>query len=463
MSDVSAASLIGESGNQSDSALVQWMFSPAVLSAFLATVVGMTFFISEHSLTLSKNIGDSFVAEIEDQEAWVDGGNKVRQISFLSCAVIGVVSLVFGTVGRFRVNMPILLVAAYVLWAGASASWSIDPGTTLRRYILVLCCVVGCLGFSRFLRVADAVQAAMYVSVAYLVVGIGAEIVCGAFRPLAGGYRFAGTVHPNIQAANLAIGCIAAYTMAKIKPDSRTLYYGIFSVVFLFLVLTKCRSATGAVPVTLGVIWLVAQPIRNIVMGGICGTWVLSTIVLICIVTDFNPIAANQDVLLLGRAEETGSSLTGRLPLWEDLLGYLSRSPMKGFGFGAFWTPKHIYEIKVSQEWVISEAHSSYLDTALQLGVIGVVLFVAVEICTFLHAAFLSRVTQDPAYLFLVGGVFFCVMRGFTESGLTGASPVTAFLLVALTAHSWNGNRTRTAVRDTPNNDLNQVAGEGVV
>jgi len=136
---------------------------------------------------------------------------------------------------------------------------------------------------------------------------------------------------------------------------------------------------------------------------------------------------------------------------------------MKGFGFGAFWTPKHIYEIKVSQEWVISEAHSSYLDTALQLGVIGVVLFVAVEICTFLHAAFLSRVTQDPAYLFLVGGVFFCVMRGFTESGLTGASPVTAFLLVALTAHSWNGNRTRTAVRDTPNNDLNQVAGEGVV
>ena len=134
MSDVSASSLIGESGNQSDSALLQWMFSPVVLSVTLAVMVGMTFFISEHSLTLSKHFGDSFVAEIEDQESWADGGNKMRQISFLSCAVVGVLSLLFGTAGKFRVNAPILLVAAYVLWAGASASWSIDPGTTCLLY-----------------------------------------------------------------------------------------------------------------------------------------------------------------------------------------------------------------------------------------------------------------------------------------------------------------------------------------
>ena len=463
MSDVSSSSLIRDTENQSDSALIQWLFSPLVLSVFLAIMIGGTFFISEHGIALSKNLRDNFVAEIEDQESWSDGGNKLRQISFLSCACVGALSLIFGRAGRFRVNLPILLVAAYILWAGASATWSIDPGTTVRRYALVLCCCISCLGFSRFLSVGDTVLAALFVSVAFLVVGVGAEIVCGTFRPLASGYRFSGTVHPNIQAANLAIGCIAAYTMTRVKPESRTMYYSIFSLVFLFLVLTKCRSATGAVPVTLGVIWLVAQPIRNIVMGVTCGAWVLSTVVMICIVTDVNPITANQDVLLLGRAEETGSSLTGRLPLWEDLFVYLSRSPMTGFGFGAFWTPKHIYEIAISQEWVISEAHSSYLDTALQLGAIGVALFAAIEVCTFLYAAFLSRVTQDPAYLFLVGGVFFCMVRGFTESGLTGASTLNGFLLVALTAHSWNGNRTRTAVRDTPNNDLNQVAGEGVV
>jgi len=458
MSDISTSRLIGDTGNQSGSALIQWMFSPVVLSVFLAFMIGTTFFISEHSLVMSKNLSENFVAEIEDQESWADGGNKFRQISFLSCAAVGALSLIFGRAGNFRVNLPVLLVIAYILWAGASATWSLDRGTTVRRYILVLCCCIGCLGFSRFLSVKDAVFAAMLVSVGYLVIGIGAEIVCGTFAPHTGQYRFSGTVHPNIQAATLATGCIAAYSMARIKPNARTIYYGIFGFLFLFLVLTKCRSATGAVPVALGIIWFVAQPTRNIAIITVAGFWLLSSIVLLCIVTDFNPITANSDVLLLGRAEETGSSLTGRLPLWEDLLEYLSRSPVKGFGFGAFWTPRHIYEIAVSQEWVISEAHSSYLDTALQLGVIGAALFAAIIVSTFLYAAILSRVTKDPAYLFLVGGVFFCLMRGFTESGLTGASPVTAFFFMALAAHSWNGSSVSPDAKHNHNHQLNQTA-----
>ena len=458
MSDINASSAVHNYRSHTQTSLNQWLRSPLALSIFLAAMIGVTFFISEHQLDISKNIGDNFVEDIEQQESWSEGGNKLRQISFLGCACIGALSLVFGRTGNFRFNPPVILIAVYVLWAGASATWSIEPDTTTRRYALVVCCVIGCLGFSRFLSVSDAVLAALIVSVGYLIVGVGAEILHGSFRPHTGEYRFAGTVHPNIQAASLAIGCVAAYTMARIKPDFRVTFYGLFCLLFLFLVLTKCRSATGAVPLTLGVIWFVAQPIRNIVLASLAGIWLLSSIIFLCIVSDFNPITANQDVLLLGRAEETGSSLTGRLPLWEDLSVYLSQNPIKGYGFGAFWTPKHIYEIAVSQQWVISEAHSSYLDTALQLGIIGMVLFAAIGIGTFLFAAFLSRVTQDPAYLFLVGGVFFCLVRGFTESGLTGASPVTAFLFMALAAHSWNGSRASTDSEHNRNDQLNQIA-----
>ena len=448
MNDLNPAVALGNA-SEGRSAL-SGLTSPLALSIFLAFVTGMTFFTSEHIIDISKNIGENFVEEIEDQEAWSEGGNKFRQISFLGCACIGALSLLLGRTGTFRPNVPVFLIAVYVLWMGASTTWSIEPGTTMRRYVLVICCVIGCFGFARFLRVRDAVLAAVFVSVGYLLVGVGAEIFYGAFRPHVGDYRFAGTVHPNIQAACLAIGCIAAYTMAKIEPGSKTTYYGIFCLLFLFLVLTKCRSATGAVPVALGIIWFASQPMRNIVVGSLIGFCALSTIVFVCIVSDYNPVTANQEVLLLGRGEETGSSLTGRLPLWEDLLGFIARSPMKGYGFGAFWTPKHIYEIAVSQEWVISEAHSSYLDTALQLGIIGAVLMAAIVIGTFVYSAYLFRVTQEPAYLFLVGGVFFCLMRGLTESGLTGASQVTAFLFVALAAHSWNGERKSTDTRHNP-------------
>ena len=460
MSDANFTATLGndnasERGKQT---IFSRLTSPLAKSIFLASVIGMTFFISEHSVDMSKHGQDNFVEEIEDQEAWADGGNKFRQFSFLGCACIGVVSLLIGRTGSFRLNLPVLLIAIYVLWAGASTTWSIDPGTTMRRYALVLCCVIGCFGYARFLKVEDAVLAALLVSVGYLLLGIGAEIFYGAFRPHLGDYRFAGTIHPNIQAASLAMGCIAAYTMARIKPDFKVAFYAAFGLLFLFLVLTKCRSATGAVPVALGMIWFASQPIRNILIGIMVGFWMVSTIVLVCIVSDFNPIAANQEVLLMGRGEETGTSLTGRLPLWEDLLGFVVRSPLKGYGFGAFWTPKHIYEIAASQEWVISEAHSTYLDTTLQLGIIGAVLLTAIEICTFLYASFLSRVTQQPAYLFLVGGIFFCILRGLTESGLTGASPVTAFLFVALAAHSWNGNRASTDPQYRPTDHLKQTA-----
>ena len=67
MSDISTSALIGDTGDQSNSALIQWMFSPVVLSTFLAFMIGTTFFISEHSLVMSKNLSENFVAEIEDQ------------------------------------------------------------------------------------------------------------------------------------------------------------------------------------------------------------------------------------------------------------------------------------------------------------------------------------------------------------------------------------------------------------
>ena len=157
-------------------------------------------------------------------------------------------------------------------------------------------------------------------------------------------------------------------------------------------------------------------------------------------VSGFDPIAEYQEVLLMGRGEETGSSLTGRLPLWQDLSEYISRRPWQGHGYRAFWNPRHIYEIAVSQQWVISEAHSTYMDATLQLGIIGCTLLVLTEFCTLFFAAILFRITKQPGYLFLVGGVVFCLARGSTESGLSDPNAPTAFLFLAVAAHSWNGH-----------------------
>lgn len=435
MPEASSANPTSDAKNSLSTA-PSWLTPQLGFAVFAAAVVAIVFF-SEHDPGMSKL--ENFVAPIEDQESWAAGGNKTRQIGFLSCAAIGSISLLFGTTGRFRLNLPVALIAVYILWAGASAQWSIDSGTTLRRFAVVLCCVIGCFGYSRFLRVQDVVLAAMLVSLAYLILGIGVELLYGTFRPYLGDYRFAGTLHPNMQAANVAMGSIAAWVMAKIRPRWKVLFYGIFCFLFLFLIMTKCRSATGAVPVALGVAWLASQSSRNIVIGALVSFWLFAMFGLFCMASGFDPIAEYQEVLLMGRGEETGSSLTGRLPLWQELSNYMSHRFLQGHGYRAFWTPRHIYEIAASQEWVISEAHSTYIDVTLQLGIVGCMLLVLTEVSTFFYAAIIFRITKQPAYLFIVGGVIFCVMRGLTESGMSDPNAPSAFLFLAIASHSWNG------------------------
>lgn len=440
------------SENSGLASLVRLLELPIVRVLFLATFTIVVFFIGEHKISMSKT--QNFVEHIENQESWAAGGNKARQIAFVLCAVIGMLCLLLGRAGKFRWSLPAVLVMAYIAWAGLSYTWSIDTGATMRRYVVMLCCLMGCFGYCRYIRVQDAALCAVLVSLAYLIIGLGAELFYGSFRPHLGEHRFAGTIHPNNQAANLAIGAIGAYTLSRVTPDKKYLFYALFGVFFLFLILTKCRSATATVPVALGVIWFTAQPRQNIFIGLSGSIFLASALGLVCVMFGFDPVSEYQDVLLMGRGEETGSSLTGRLPLWEDLFVYISFKPWLGYGFGAFWTPAHIYSIAVSQEWVISEAHSSYIDATLQLGLIGGSLLALTAIITFVYAALTFRKTQRPEYLFLVGGAVFCIVRGFTESGVHAPAAFSSHLFMALAAHSWHVPKKPIDRTVNANNDL---------
>jgi len=454
MTNVPANSLIeAPSGN---SALMDFLSHSATRVLFLAFMTALVFF-PEHNFDIA--LAENFVTDIEDQEKWSSGGNFTRRFAFLSCAAVGMLSLILGRGQRFRMNLPVFLIAIYVLWTGASLTWSIDRPATVRRYTLMLCCVIGCFGFCRFTKVKDVVLAAVIVSIVYLIFGVATEIVFGKFSPHHGGYRFSGTVHPNIQGATLAMGCIAAYTMTRIKPKFKTLFYGAFGVLFVFLVLTKCRSATLMVPVCMGMIWLVAQPTQKILIWTFLGFWFIGFVVFLVQVTGFDPIAEFEEILLLGRKEETGESLTGRLPLWEDLSTYISRQPVQGYGYGAFWTPRHINDIAGSQQWVISEAHSSYFDTTLQLGLVGLILMSLTSVTTFFYSAITFRRTLKPEYLFLIGGVFFCIVRGFTESRVNDPASVSTFLFLAIASHSWVPTQKLIDTTTEANNDTKSFSG----
>ena len=65
------------------------------------------------------------------------------------------------------------------------------------------------------------------------------------------------------------------------------------------------------------------------------------------------------------------ATLTGRTETWSELVPVVERQPLIGSGFGSFWTTarRDYYEM--------SNGHNGYLDTVLELGAMGLALFIA--------------------------------------------------------------------------------------
>ena len=442
--EISIATL--NDGQTADEQWSYWLYWAKIL--FVAGLAFFVFLIAEHDPKMATL--ENFVQDIEDQESWAAGGNTLRRLAFLSCAGFGLAGLMMGQWHKFRWNLHMILLALYFVWIASTLAWSIDSGATMRRFLVIICCAIGCVGISRFLTIEQVIIATMLTLLGWLCVGIGNDLLVGAFRPHKGDYRFAGTLHPNLQAANLAVLCIAAFSMSRLRPKFKLLFYAIFMIGFMFLVLTKCRSGTALLPVSLVAVWFFTQPVKYIATGTLISIWCVASMVLLSLVTGFDPIEQYSEILLLGRGEETGSSLTGRLPLWKDLSTYIADRPWHGYGFGAFWTPRNIYDIATGQDWTISEAHSSYVDTALQSGLVGVALMVAVALSTLIFVVKRYRQTGETEFVFVIGVIVFCLLRGFTESGLSNPSGYSNALFLAMASHSWNATTGRVEIESVP-------------
>lgn len=70
-------------------------------------------------------------------------------------------------------------------------------------------------------------------------------------------------------------------------------------------------------------------------------------------------------------------TLTGRTPMWEAVTDMIAREPLLGYGYSAFWTGWNgpAREVWRAIGWTTPNAHSGYLDLALQLGLVGLLVF----------------------------------------------------------------------------------------
>jgi O-antigen ligase len=75
-------------------------------------------------------------------------------------------------------------------------------------------------------------------------------------------------------------------------------------------------------------------------------------------------------------------TLTDRTVVWADALA-LVENPILGAGFESFWLGERLDKLWAKWWWGPTQAHNGYIETYLNLGVVGVVLLIVLLLSTF--------------------------------------------------------------------------------
>ena len=110
--------------------------------------------------------------------------------------------------------------------------------------------------------------------------------------------------------------------------------------------------------------------------------------------------------------------MTGRLDIWKAVLGLIGQRPLQGWGWISYWMPgvKPYEGLIVRDNVTYYQAHNSYLDVWLQVGIVGFLLFLAMLTFTFIKVWRLAVRHTSPLYLWPLLVFVALLVQNLTES-----------------------------------------------
>ncbi len=362
------------------------------------------------------NIDDSVYSGNENVTA--DRLNTVNAKSTIARLVLGawgIFCVYHAGKLRFRWESPLLWsMIAIGLMLSASLLWSTHPKLTLFKLVVLGTVGFTAIGIASKVTLDEFLTIVTIVCVSFIGIGVVAEAAQGTLR-LSSSYRFIGTAHPNTQAIYAAMLCLIARQFFRGRGESNLWGITILVCGIVVILLTKSRTTLGAVAagVIITQFVLAKGATRLLLAGGAVGCigfgLVASTLL------SQRTLGALGNVAVMGRSEEV-SSLTGRLPLWEELMTWINKSPVVGYGYLSFWDAKRVEYLSERLRWEIPHGHNIFIDTMLDIGYVGLGLLIACIVFGFAAAARRLQESGMAAYGTAIG-IFTCaIVNGLAES-----------------------------------------------
>lgn len=112
-------------------------------------------------------------------------------------------------------------------------------------------------------------------------------------------------------------------------------------------------------------------------------------------------------------------TLTGRTNLWPLVITMISQRPWLGYGYSGFWeADKGAYFSFALNGFQATGAHNGFLDLWLQLGLLGVLVFVLSFLLAFLRAAAWARLSKATEGLWPLMYLTFMLLHSVSESSI---------------------------------------------
>ena len=141
-------------------------------------------------------------------------------------------------------------------------------------------------------------------------------------------------------------------------------------------------------------------------------------------------------------------TIEGRLRLWRQLFGFVMDRPLLGHGLGAFWQGKSgpSGEVMKQQSWYPFHAHNGFLDLWLELGLIGLAVFLLGFIATAVSSV--TTLPANPTDLFYPLLLLQVFLFNLSNSGLVTGNHL-LWVIYAMVALSLTVRPARSSLEST--------------
>ncbi len=342
------------------------------------------------------------------------GIDKRATVTRVTLAIYGLICFWIQRRYRLRANSPLLWIGlAFGAMIYGSVFWSINPKHTMFKLVVLSCVGGAALGFATSQSLRQLLEWLALTCASYLCIGLIAEISLGTFE-IGGGHRFVGTVHPNTEAIFGAVLCLCSRLFYR-EDRSKVFAVFLFCLALFCIYLTKSRTTLAAVVVAFVVMQILAARGKNRIYLMLICVFALGCLTVSSILLSVRNTGQIGNLMAMGRTEDV-TTLTGRLPLWEELLTWVDKSPVLGYGYLAFWDSKRVEYLSETFSWEIPHGHNMYIDISLDVGLVGASLFICMLAGALISGSRLYMRTNKIEYAIVVG-IFVCaIINGGGES-----------------------------------------------